>query len=137
VESAKISGINSLTQADIDTIEQLKNAFANIIFVVPCTNCRYCVPCPEGVNIPTMFNILNQFNQYGEGTRAGFAGYYNSLPKTPEDYEKAGSKNNGSANLCIQCGECVEKCPQKIEIPDELEKVRDIFEGGKKVADLY
>jgi len=137
VESAKNSGINSLTEKESETIEKLKTAFAKVIFVVPCTSCQYCMPCPEGVAIPTMFNILNQFNQYGEKTREGFEGYYKSLPKTQEEYEKRGSKNNGAANLCVQCGECLEKCPQKIEIPDELEKVVEIFENGKKIVDLF
>ena len=137
IESANNSGINSLTKNELDTIENLKSAFAKVIFIVPCTSCQYCMPCPEGLNIPTMFNILNQFNQYGEGTRAGFEGYYKTLPKTQEDLEKSGRPNTGAANLCVKCGECLEKCPQQIEIPDELEKVVEIFENGKKVTDLF
>lgn len=136
IESANNSGINTLTKEELQTIEDLKGAFAKQIFVVPCTSCSYCMPCPEGVNIPALFNILNQFNQYGENTRAGFTSYYKSLPKTQEELEKSG-KGIGSASLCIQCGECLEKCPQQIEIPDELERVRLIFEDGKKVTDLY
>ncbi|MFX1455826.1 MAG: aldo/keto reductase [Promethearchaeota archaeon] len=137
IESAKNSGINVLTKEELQTIEALKKAFAKKIFVVPCTTCRYCMPCPEGVNIPVLFNIVNQFNQYGENTRAGFASYYNSLPKSPEELEKSGKKDIGSANLCVECGECMEKCPQQIEIPDELKKVRSIFEEGKKISDFY
>jgi hypothetical protein len=137
VDSASNSGINSLTEDESNTIEKLASAFTNKIFIVGCTSCKYCMPCPEGVNIPTMFNILNQFNQYGEGTRAGFEGYYKTLPKTQEDLEKSGRPNTGAANLCVKCGECLEKCPQQIEIPDELEKIVEIFENGKKVADLF
>jgi len=137
IESANNSGINILTKEELQTIDDLKGAFAKQIFVVPCTTCRYCMPCPEGVNIPVLFNILNQFNQYGENTRAGFTGYYKSLPKTQEELEKSGRKDIGSANLCVQCGECLEKCPQQIEIPDELERVRLIFKEGKKVTDFY
>ncbi len=137
IESANNSGINILTKEELHTIDDLKGAFAKQIFVVPCTTCRYCLPCPEGVNIPVLFNILNQFNQYGENTRAGFTGYYKSLPKTQEELEKSGRKNTGSANLCVQCGECLEKCPQQIEIPDELKRVRLIFEEGKEVTDFY
>ena len=137
VDSASNSGINSLTEDESNTIEKLGSAFTNKIFIIGCTSCKYCMPCPEGVNIPTMFNILNQFNQYGEGTRAGFEGYYKTLPKTPEDLEKSGRPNTGAANLCAKCGECLEKCPQQIEIPDELEKIVEIFENGKKVADFF
>ncbi|KKK43318.1 MAG: aldo/keto reductase [Candidatus Lokiarchaeum sp. GC14_75] len=137
IESANNSGIGHLTKEELQTTEALKKAFAKHIFAVPCTNCRYCIPCPEGVNIPGLFNILNQFNQYGENTRAGFTSYYKSLPKTQEELEKSGRKNNGSASLCVQCGDCLEKCPQQIEIPDELKSVRAIFEEGKKVTDFY
>ena len=137
IESASNSGINILKKEELQTIETLKNAFAKKIFVVPCTTCRYCIPCPEGVNIPGLFNMLNQFNQYGENTRAGFTSYYKSLPKTQEELEKSGRENIGSANLCVQCGDCLEKCPQQIEIPDELKSVRAIFEEGKKVTDFY
>ena len=136
IESANNSGVNPLTKEELQTIEDLKGAFAKKIFVVPCTSCSYCMPCPEGVNIPALFNILNQFNQYGENTRAGFTSYYKSLPKTQEELEKSG-KGIGSASLCIQCGECLEKCPQQIEIPDELGRIRLIFEEGKKVTDFY
>jgi hypothetical protein len=88
------------------------------------------------VNIPAQFNLLNSFKQYGEKTRAGFTSYYKSLPKTQEELEKRG-KGNGSASLCVKCGECLEKCPQQIEIPDELERIKLIFEDGKKVSDFY
>ena len=136
IESANNSGINIMTKEELQTVEDLKDAFAKRIFLVPCTSCSYCIPCPEGVNIPAQFNILNQFNQYGENTRAGFTSYYNSLPKTQEELEKSG-KVVGSANLCVKCGECLEKCPQQIEIPDELDNVRSIFEEGKKISDFY
>jgi predicted aldo/keto reductase-like oxidoreductase len=136
IESANNSGINIMTKEELQTIEDLKDAFAKRIFLVPCTSCSYCMPCPEGVNIPAQFNILNQFNQYGENTRAGFTSYYKSLPKTQEELEKSG-KAVGSASLCVKCGECIEKCPQQIEIPDELENVRSIFEDDKKISDFY
>ena len=137
IESANKSEVDSLTKEELQTIEELRGAFAKQIFVVPCTTCRYCMPCPEGVNIPELFNILNLLNQYGEKTRVGFCDYYNSLPKTQEELEKSDRKNSGSANLCIECGECLEKCPQQIEIPDELKKVRSIFEESRKISDFY
>jgi hypothetical protein len=136
IESANNSGINIMTKEELQTIEDLKEAFTKQIFVVPCTSCNYCMECPEGVNIPAQFNLLNSFKQYGEKTRAGFTSYYKSLPKTQEELEKSG-KGNGSASLCVKCGECLEKCPQQIEIPDELERIKLIFEDGKKVSDFY
>jgi len=136
IVSANNSGINIMTKEELQTIEDLKEAFTKQIFVVPCTSCNYCMECPEGVNIPAQFNLLNSFKQYGEKTRAGFTSYYKTLPKTQEELEKKG-KGNGSASLCIKCGECLDKCPQQIEIPDEIERVKLIFEEGKKVSDFY
>ncbi len=136
IESANNSGINIMTREELQTIEDLKEAFTKIIFIVPCTSCNYCMPCPEGVNIPAQFNLLNQFNQYGEKTREGFVSYYKSLPKTQEELEKSG-KGFGTASLCVKCGECLDKCPQQLEIPDELERIKLIFEECKKVSDFY
>ena len=44
---------------------------------------------------------------------------------------------NGNASLCTKCGECLEKCPQEIKIPDELEKVDAILGKGKKISEYY
>ena len=82
---------------------------------VPCTDCKYCMPCPAGVNIPRNFNIYNNFKITGVPHR--FNMEYNSLP---EDQR---------ASECVNCGACLKKCPQKINIPEELKKV--VREAGK------
>jgi len=46
-------------------------------------------------------------------------------------------KSNGNASLCINCGICLEKCTQEINIPDELKKVHLILKEGKKISDIY
>ena len=59
--------------------------------------------------------------------------------KTQEDIEERKSKGeeiSGAATLCIQCGECLEKCPQQIEIPDFMEKANEIFENGKNISEI-
>ena len=76
---------------------------------VPCTDCKYCMPCPAGVNIPRNFNIYNNFKITGVPHR--FNMEYNSLP----EYQRASE--------CVNCGACLKKCPQKINIPEELKKV--------------
>ena len=77
--------------------------------LIPCTNCRYCMPCPVGVNIPRNFEIFNQFRISGRVQR--FPMDYNSIP---EDQR---------ASECVACGACLKKCPQKINIPAELKKI--------------
>jgi len=46
-------------------------------------------------------------------------------------------KNNGAASLCVQCGECLDKCPQMIDIPNELEKVHQVLGEGQDLSDAY
>jgi predicted aldo/keto reductase-like oxidoreductase len=75
-----------------------------------CTSCRYCMPCPAGVDIAGCFRVWNTYHMYQN---------YNSVKWGWENEmgDKAQAKN------CIKCGECEEKCPQKVRIRDDLEKV--------------
>lgn len=82
---------------------------------VPCTSCNYCMPCPHGVNIPGNFRVFNAYSMYQDEQRA----------KSSYKYL---SKNDADASACIDCGECLPKCPQKIEIPTELERMHEYFE---------
>jgi len=43
----------------------------------------------------------------------------------------------GAAALCIECGECLEKCPQQIDIPSYMEKANKIFENGESVSKVF
>ena len=138
VESANKSGINSLTKEELETISALREAFKKS-FVVPCTNCGYCMPCPNGVNIPTINRLVNDAAYWGTSKNPIILYFYNSLAKTPEELElkrAKGEEAEGAQTLCIQCGECVEKCPQQINIPDIMEKANLILKEGKKVSDV-
>jgi predicted aldo/keto reductase-like oxidoreductase len=77
-----------------------------------CTGCDYCTPCPEKVAIPRVFALYNLARVYGLEEAAkklyaeiGRVGFFAKM-------------NNGAA--CNACGECAEKCPQKLDIPEEL-----------------
>jgi predicted aldo/keto reductase-like oxidoreductase len=77
--------------------------------IAPCTGCEYCMPCPQGVNIPENLNVLNElymFDNFAESKRA-----YEFLPK------------ESRAEQCINCGTCLPKCPQKIQIPDHMSEL--------------
>lgn len=96
-------------QVLVTTIEQqLKSRIA-----VPCTNCQYCLPCPNGVAIPRNFRIFNEGYRFDNFTRSQWL--YDQL----EDGQKASN--------CISCQECVPKCPQFINIPAELERIRGVL----------
>jgi predicted aldo/keto reductase-like oxidoreductase len=89
------------------------------------------MPCPEGVNIPQNFACLNNVSLETSRIRRFFA--RRTYRRLKGSKKKVDLNNpNGNATLCIKCGKCVEKCPQKIGIPEELEKVKKVL--GKRTA---
>ncbi len=82
-----------------------------------CTGCGYCMPCPQNVDIPRNFEIMNLHRVYGLTDAA--RGQYASLGKTQW------TKENHPASDCIECGLCEEKCPQKIEIRARLKETHE------------
>ncbi|MFA5543723.1 MAG: aldo/keto reductase [Bacilli bacterium] len=78
--------------------------------VVGCTKCQYCMPCPYGVNIPQNFTLINEYEMYKN--KDGFLWGYKVLEKNSSDF-----------SVCVECQECVSKCPQFINIPEELKLV--------------
>jgi len=86
----------------------------NNLQAVPCTDCKYCMPCEFGVNIPRNLNMHNEHNMYED--EKGTTWVVNML-----------KKGNAFADECTSCMVCVDKCPQNIMIPDELEIVKDKF----------
>jgi predicted aldo/keto reductase-like oxidoreductase len=133
-DSADRSGIESLTPEEEGVINQLAEIYQSKI-LVPCTGCEYCMPCPHGVNIPQNFAILNNVSlEKGWVRRFQTRRAYRKLAGNMHklDFENP----NGNASVCINCGECVEKCPQEINIPVELEKVNAIL-GKRESIDKY
>lgn len=138
IESAENSGINILTEEELQTISELRKAYKKLD-VVPCTNCGYCLPCPNGVSIPGVFRILNEIAYWGERGRMRIAFFYDRMVKTPEELEKKnaeGDEFEGAASLCIHCGECLDKCPQQINIPEIMEKANLIFKEKQNVSEV-
>ena len=83
---------------------------------IDCTGCAYCMPCPVGVDIPQNLNMYNDSFLFKSTESNAFL--YNQF-LTPEQ----------RASSCTDCKTCVEKCPQKINIPRELGEVQKLFEG--------
>lgn len=79
---------------------------------VGCTNCKYCLPCTVNINIPSYFSIYNNYRMYDNKEDAKQS--FNRIKQRfAQPYE------------CIECGKCVEDCPQKIEIPEELKRMME------------
>ncbi|KPL07701.1 aldo/keto reductase [bacterium SM23_57] len=113
VASANMSGVCHLEESDLDLIDAVREKY-NAISPIPCTKCDYCMPCPNGVNIPRNFEIYNQGIMYDKIDDARKA-YNNWFAEEERAYN------------CIECLECEEKCPQKIPIAEWLPKVNEIL----------
>lgn len=85
---------------------------------IPCTGCNYCLPCPQGVDIPTCFACYNDVDVEGKlGARKKYL--MQTTMKT----------NSMAASRCTKCGHCEAHCPQKIAIREELAKTAKMLES--------
>ena len=99
---------------------------------IPCNDCKYCMPCPYGIDIPAILLHYNkclnegripassQDPNYREARRAYLVGYDRSVPKLRQ------------ADHCIGCRQCVPHCPQSIDIPKELHRIDAYVEKLKQ-----
>jgi predicted aldo/keto reductase-like oxidoreductase len=110
VASAERSQPHNLSKTELALIERARDAYISL-GPVACTGCKYCMPCPNGVDIPGVFNFYNDAMIYGEPSR----------PR--REYRRVEMfKESQRGDKCIKCNKCVEKCPQKVPIPEMLEK---------------
>ena len=102
---------------------------------IPCNDCKYCMPCPYGIDIP---GVLTHYNKciaegnlsrdrndpdYARARKAFLIGYDRSVPRLRQ------------ADHCVGCGKCVEHCPQRIQIPREMERINNYVEALKQGID--
>ena len=100
--------------------------------LINCTNCKYCMPCPYGVDIPGNFQLFNKYGvaageaeeitaaSFSKEAKAFLIQYKNSLPKA------------AWADHCIRCGKCLSKCPQHLPIPQHMRKIDALVAAVKK-----
>lgn len=98
---------------------------------IPCNDCKYCMPCPYGIDIPAILlhynKCINEGNvpenarseNYARARRAFLVGYDRSVPRLRQ------------ANHCIGCNQCAPHCPQSIDIPAELHRIDSFVESLK------
>ena len=99
---------------------------------IPCNDCKYCMPCPYGIDIPGIFvhynkcknegrlPVENMAEEYSKRRREYLIGLDRAVPKMRQ------------ADHCIGCGQCEPHCPQKIRIPRELHKIDQFVENLKQ-----
>lgn len=133
VNTASTTQVGSLTAQDQQMLQKVV-AVINSKMKVGCTGCRYCMPCPHGVDIPGTFAAYNRC--FSEGKRQGWRDYFMCTLVRQEPT---------SASRCIGCGKCERHCPQHIEIRKQLKDASKMLEDpiykaakfGIRVLKLY
>lgn len=106
---------NFLTKADLENYDKIKEAIKANTFV-PCTACRYCMPCPKGVDIPCTFSSYNNVKLFGKG--AARREYWQTVGLR---------KESAFPSQCVECGKCEQHCPQGIEIRKKLKEADKVL----------
>ena len=107
----------------IDEVEKsILNKAVDIIndtIEIKCTSCNYCIEvCPQNINIPKYFDLYNKQKLLNHEN--SYSMYYNNY---------VSDSNHASPDKCIKCKQCMEVCPQNINIPNNLEKVVKTFDN--------
>jgi len=105
--SADRSAAGILSKEDLVLIDKVREVYRRLA-PVPCTNCKYCMPCPNGVEIADILRYYNDAIIYDNPRAPRFL--YRNLAKDKQ------------ADNCVECFECEEKCPQGIPISEQLKK---------------
>ena len=113
VASAERSGVGALTADEVALVGQVRDQYA-ALSAIPCTDCKYCQPCPNDVAIPRIFELYNQAVMYN--ARDPMHSAYTHWVREEE-----------RADNCIECGECETKCPQEIDIIEWLKKAHQLL----------
>ena len=135
---ATYSPLDPITDEEATFLEEMAQ-FMLKFPTIPCTQCAYCMPCPKGLDIPTIFThynkCINEGNMtddtrdphYDAARRAFLVGYDRKVPRLRQ------------AGHCTSCGMCLSHCPQGISIDEEMKKIHTYTEAlkqRKQVTDL-
>ncbi len=124
------SPLAPLTPEEYDALEQVTRIMLDEDFI-PCTECQYCMPCPYGIDIPAIFahynKVVNERRlpddrtdpEYRKNRRRFLIGQDREVPVLRQ------------ANHCIGCGICKGECPQRIPIPDQMQRIDRFVEELK------
>lgn len=113
IKTAQNAIPNSLTEKELRLIDEAADIYVKNI-KVGCTSCEYCLPCPEGVSIPNIFESYN--NMYVYGTEKESRSTYNRYIELKID-----------ASNCVECGQCESACPQHLSIIESLKDADKIL----------
>ena len=120
VAAAERSSVGMLNEEELALVARVRDKYDELC-PVPCTQCGYCMPCPNGVNIPRNFSLFN------------IGVMYDKFPEARRGYARMQEESRASA--CIQCRECEEKCPQSILISEWMPLMHEVLGEGRPYQD--
>jgi predicted aldo/keto reductase-like oxidoreductase len=116
VAAAARSGVNVLTKDELVLVDRVRAKYEELC-PIPCTQCGYCMPCPNGVDIPRNFAAFNA------------AVMYDAFDDARRRYARGPEGSRASA--CIQCRQCEDLCPQDIPVSEWMPLVHDVLGEGR------
>lgn len=102
-----------MSEQELDVVDKAAEEYRKLT-VYDCTNCKYCMPCTEGINIPMMIDFRNLYTAYGNVEKMKKAEY--------------AFRVEVEASACTACGKCEKACPQRLEIIKAMKETAEIFE---------
>ena len=116
VQIAAQGKAGSLSPGEHVLIGQVREAYQARI-AVDCTGCRYCLPCPEGIDIPLILGCVNNAALFDDFA-AELATFKFEL----------GAGHTAPASACTECGQCEEACPQQLPVSQEMAKASQMLD---------
>jgi hypothetical protein len=116
VESAESGRTGVLDQSELELIREVRRRYQKLA-PIPCTRCGYCMPCPQGVDIPENLTLYNEGLMYGRP----------NLARRQYGFVAEAARSTS----CVQCRECEPKCPQSILISEWMPRVSEVLAEGR------
>ena len=118
----------SLRDDELQLLYDIAHEYVNFP-LVPCTACQYCMPCPYGLDIPGTFSHYNKMLNEGKVNDNPDSKEYQRLRRSYlKSYAEAVVRER-QADHCIGCGQCLEHCPQHIDIPAQMQRIDQFVES--------
>jgi predicted aldo/keto reductase-like oxidoreductase len=120
-ENAKVAGIEGpLTAEELARVAAMLEENKRLAELY-CTGCKYCMPCPQGINIPRVFELMNYHKIYGltDYAKSDYAKLMVPLSERTEGWYR---EQGLDASQCVECGQCEAKCPQHLKIIEQLKE---------------
>jgi predicted aldo/keto reductase-like oxidoreductase len=117
LEYADRSRVGLLGAGELALIDRVADAYRRRL-AVDCTGCKYCMPCPNGIDIPRILEFYNDARMYDDAEHQGFL--YSMFIEADK-----------RADACSECGECEARCPQTLAVMEWLQLSHELLAPGK------